>query len=233
VAEPGNKIITADYSQIELRILAEFSQDPVFLDAFRSGQDLHKRTASQIFNIPFDAVSKDQRNIAKTINFGLAYGMSASSLSESVRIPKTEAEKFIVSYFRAYSTIKKCLDRLGMAAVRNGYSQTPLGRKRYYKPAHSFGERESRERQGRNTPIQATCADILKTAILLLCPLLSEYEGKMINLVHDEIVFEVKAENAEALKAVIEAKMVERPEHGILILFQFICWLLDPFYIIT
>ena len=212
IAEPGNKIITADYSQIELRILAEFSQDTVFLEAFRSGLDLHKQTASQVFNVQFESVTKDQRNAAKAINFGLVYGMTATGLSARLNISEKEAEEFITRYFRAYPAIKNCLQKMGMEAVNKGYSLTPLGRKRFYKPIDGFSSQKSRERQGRNTPIQSTCGDILKTAILLIHPELYQHRANIINLVHDELVIEAPTENAESVKEMIHKKMIEAGE---------------------
>jgi DNA polymerase I-like protein with 3'-5' exonuclease and polymerase domains len=184
IAPPGHKIITSDYSQIELRILAEFSQDPVFLEAYRTGKDLHKETASQI------GLSRDA---AKAINFGLCYGMSSTGLAERLGISSKEAQEFISTYFRAYPRVKSTLDQLGLKAVSSGYSETPLGRKRYFKPADSFGAQKSLERKGRNTPIQATCGDILKTAVRNL---MKYPDLEIVNLVHDEIVVEVSEELA-------------------------------------
>jgi DNA polymerase-1 len=209
IAGNGNRIITADYSQIELRILAEFSQDTVFLEAFRSGLDLHKQTASQVFNTPFESVTKDQRNAAKAINFGLVYGMGASGLALRLNIPEPEAEAYINRYFRAYPAIKDCLQKMGMSAVNQGCSVTPLGRKRFYKPIDGFSGQKSRERQGRNTPIQATCGDILKTAILYIYPALPEYGANIINLVHDEMVIEVREDHAESLQALVRDRMIQ------------------------
>jgi DNA polymerase-1 len=209
IAGSGNKIITADYSQIELRILAEFSQDTVFLEAFRSGLDLHKQTASQVFNTPFESVTKDQRNAAKAINFGLVYGMSATGLALRLNIPEPEAEAYINRYFRAYPAIKDCLQTMGMSAVNKGFSITPLGRKRFYKPIDGNSGQKSRERQGRNTPIQSTCGDILKTAILYIYPALPEYCANIINLVHDELVIEVREDHAEALVVLVKDRMIK------------------------
>jgi DNA polymerase-1 len=206
VAPDGYKIVTADYSQIELRILAEISRDKVFIDAFKSGQDLHARTAAEVFNVPVDRVSKDQRNVAKTINFGLIYGMSASGLSSRLDITVEEAERFITAYFRAYPQIKDTLQQLGMKAVKSGYSETILGRKRYFKKAESFGAEKSLERKGRNTPIQSCCGDILKKAIFYLKDSLAPFDARIVNLVHDEVVLECRDNNLlnEAVRVVRE-----------------------------
>ncbi|MBP7232191.1 MAG: hypothetical protein KBA28_09690 [Syntrophaceae bacterium] len=208
-APEGRQIITADYSQIELRILAEFSQDKAFLDAYRSGQDLHSRTAAEMFSVQIDNVTKEQRAIAKTINFGLCYGMSSKGLSDRLNIPAEKAENFINQYFRAYPQVKNTLQSLGMKAVKNLYSITLGGRKRYFKQADSFGGEKSLERKGRNTPIQGTCGDILKKAILYLMKDLEGYDAQIVNLIHDEIVLEVKTEQAETVKEAVKRCMVK------------------------
>ena len=208
-APEGYKILTADYSQIELRIMAEYSQDPAFLEAYRTGKDLHSNTAADMFNVTIDQVTKEQRNIAKTINFGLCYGMTSRGLSERLNIDSDRAEHFINQYFRSYPQVKATLQQLGMKALSTGYATTILGRKRYFKKASSFGAQKSLERKGRNTPIQGTCADILKKAIDYLQHSLAEYDAKIINLVHDEIVIEVRNDQAEEVKEIVEKDMVQ------------------------
>lgn len=212
IAPVGYQIITADYSQIELRILAEYSQDPAFLDAYARGQDLHTRTASEMFNIPLEQVTKEQRNVAKTINFGLCYGMSAKGLAARLNINKEQAEKFIHAYFRAYPKVKDILQRLGVQAVRQHYSETLSGRKRYYPPASNFSAQKSLERKGRNTPIQGTCGDILKKAIQHLMEALRPYDARIINLVHDEIVIEVAEAQAVTVQEIVRTQMVRAGE---------------------
>lgn len=207
-APDGRRIITADYSQIELRILAEFSQDPAFLDAYRTGQDLHSRTAAEMFDVPIEKVSKDQRGVAKTINFGLCYGMSSKGLSERLNIPGDKAEAFINQYFRAYPQVKNTLQTLGMKAVHERRSVTLGGRKRYYPVTDSFSSQKALERKGRNTPIQGTCGDILKKAILYLSESLKEYDAPIVNLVHDEIVIEALADQAEAIRDIVKQDMI-------------------------
>lgn len=211
-APEGRLIITADYSQIELRILAEFSQDPAFLDAYRTGQDLHSRTAAEMFSIPIEKVSKDQRSVAKTINFGLCYGMSSKGLSERLNIPGDKAESFINQYFRAYPKVKETLQALGMKAVNDLCSVTLGGRKRYYPATDSFSGQKSLERKGRNTPIQGTCGDILKKAILYLSESLKGYDAAMVNLVHDEVVIEACEDQAEAVKGIVRRCMIRAGE---------------------
>lgn len=211
----GRRIVTADYSQIELRILAEFSRDPAFLDAYRTGQDLHSRTAAEMFGIPIERVSKDQRGIAKTINFGLCYGMSSRGLSEGLNIPCEKAESFINRYFRAYPLVKNTLQDLGMKAVKDRCSVTIGGRKRYFPATDSFSGQKALERQGRNTPIQGTCVDILKKAVLYLSGNLKEYDAAIVNLVHDEIVIEARADQAEAVRDIVKRDMVRAGQHYI------------------
>jgi DNA polymerase I len=208
MAPAGYQIITADYSQIELRILAEYSQDPAFLDAYHQGQDLHIRTASEMFSVPLEQVTKEQRNVAKTINFGLCYGMSSKGLAARLNIGGEQAEKFIHAYFRAYPRVKDTLQRLGMQAVRQHYSETLSGRKRYYPPTDSLSAQKSLERKGRNTPIQGTCGDILKKAIQYLLEGLRPYDARIINLVHDEIVIEVVEDQAATVKEIVTTQMV-------------------------
>jgi DNA polymerase-1 len=204
----GYRILTADYNQIELRILAEFSQDPAFLDAYHQGQDLHSRTAAEMFRVPLEQVTKEQRDVAKTINFGLCYGMSAKGLAARLNIDAEQAEKFIQAYFRAYPRVKDTLQRLGIQAVRRHYSETLSGRKRYYRPADGFSAQKSLERKGRNTPIQGTCGDILKKAVHYLMEALGPYDARIINLVHDEIVIEVVEHQATAVKEIVTTQMV-------------------------
>jgi DNA polymerase I len=208
-ARPGYKILTADYSQIELRIMAEFSQDKAFLEAYRKGEDLHTRTASDVFQIKLETVSKDQRNVAKTINFGLCYGMTQKGLSSRLNISEEEAQSFIKAYYKAYPVVKNTLDRLGMKAVKEGHSITVLGRKRYFQKPDSFGQEKAIERKGRNTPIQSTCGDILKKAVFYIQDQIWNMPAWIINLVHDEIVIEFREDGEEIMRAVAEECMVK------------------------
>jgi hypothetical protein len=159
VAPEGYKLITCDYSQAELRILAQLSEDPAFIDAFCSGGDLHTLTASQMFQIPPDQVAKPQRSAAKVINFGLAYGRGPAALGGQLGVSTEEAKRLIDQYFKAYAGIGRWLDKAARDAVRKGYSITMLGRKRYYRELDSSDpdynrQRASVERQGKNSPIQ-------------------------------------------------------------------------------
>ena len=208
-ARPGYKILTADYSQIELRIMAEFSQDKAFLEAYRKGIDLHTRTAADVFQVPIDQVTKDQRSAAKAINFGLCYGMTQKGLSARLNISEEKAQEFITAYYKAYPVVKNTLDGLGMKAVKEGHSITVLGRKRYFQKPDSFGLEKAIERKGRNTPIQSTCGDILKKAVFYIQDEIWNLPAWIINLVHDEVVIEFREDGEEIMRVVAEECMVK------------------------
>jgi DNA polymerase-1 len=211
-APEGSKIITADYSQIELRILAEYSQDETFLEAYRTGQDLHSKTASEMLDMPIDQVGGPERNIAKKINFALSYGGGAGNVAGELDISVEQAQKHINAYFKAYPEVKATLQELGLHAVKEGYSQTLLGRKRYYRPANSYSQQKAIEREGRNMPIQGTCVDILKKAVKYLMVDLKDFDAKIVNLVHDEIVIECAEGQVDAVKEIVEQDMVRAGE---------------------
>ncbi len=209
----GYKLVTSDYSQAELRILAELSQDEAFLTAFKSGGDLHILAASQMYNIPPEQVTKVQRGQAKAINFGLAYGMGAQGLA--VRIDKTveESRDLINAYFKAFSGVQKWLDKAGKDSLRNLYSPTPLGRKRYYhRPDQDDPEYRRKvaeiERQGKNAPIQGANADMTKMALVFLRENLKRFDARLVNTVHDEIVVEVREDQAEEVCKLVEHEMI-------------------------
>lgn len=209
IAQPGWKLITADYSQIELRILAEYSQDPKLLDAFHRGLDLHAATASEIFWTPIEEVSKWQRDAAKVINFGLVYGMSPFGLAGELGIGIRKAKNFIDRYFAAYPLVYETLEEMGAFAVENQYSVTLLGRKRFY----TTGSYAQISRKGKNSPIQGSCGDILKMALLLLEEELRPHPAFIVNLVHDEVIVEVESELADVVGNVVRSCMVEAGEH--------------------
>jgi len=153
-------------------------------------------------------VTKEQRNIAKTINFGLCYGMGPAGLARRLIISEIEAEKFINLYFREYPKVKECLEELGTKAVTQLYAETLSGRKRYFNPEDSNNAKASLERKGRNTPIQGTCGDIIKKAIQYLMDDLRPFDARIINIVHDELVIEVKEDQVEAVKEIVEKDMI-------------------------
>lgn len=195
VARPGNVLLGADYSQIELRILASMSGDELLTKAFREGQDVHALTASKIFGTPIEAVSEEERRKAKAINFGLIYGKSAFSLAEELKISRGEAADIIKRYFARYPTIRGFLDSLFEEAKRTGYAETLFGRRRAIEGIHSTNKMilGMAERMAVNTPIQGTAADIVKIAMVDLCRALDKAKSpaRMILQVHDELVLEV------------------------------------------
>lgn len=213
IPEEGYKLVTCDYSQAELRILAELSLDEGFLNAFKSGGDLHILAASQMFNIPPEEVTKAQRGQAKAINFGLAYGMGPQGLA--LRIDKTveEARELINAYFKAFSGVAKWLDKAGRESVKLGYSPTPLGRKRFYhKPESSDPEYRRKvseiERRGKNAPIQGANADMTKMALVFLREKLKDFNARVVNTVHDEIIVEVREDQSEEVCKLVEHEMI-------------------------
>ncbi|MGI8589298.1 MAG: DNA polymerase [Chloroflexia bacterium] len=218
VAAPGYKLVTCDYSQAELRILAELSGDPAFIDAFKSGGDLHAITASRMFQVPLDQVTKSQRSAAKSINFGLAYGRGPGSLALQIGVSQDEARALIDKYFQEYTGVQRWLDKAAREAVRKGYSETSLGRRRFYDVPTDRDDPDYRrkigsiERQGKNTPIQGSNADMTKIALVYLRDALQGYDARVVNTVHDEIVVEVIAEQAEEVKQIVEREMVRAGE---------------------
>jgi len=219
IASPGHKLVVADYSQIELRIMAELSEDPVFMKAFKEDQDLHALTASQMFNIPIDQISKEKRFQAKSINFGLMYGRGAKSLAVQLGVSEEESRRLLDKYFRQYHRVRTWLDSVAREAVRRGYSTTLGGRKRYYEkltPADPNYERQASyiERQGKNTPIQGTSADITKMALVNIRQriLKEELDALPIHTVHDEVVVEARASVAERTAKIVKEEMVRAGE---------------------
>ncbi|MBK6642091.1 MAG: DNA polymerase I [Bacteroidetes bacterium] len=213
VARNANYIlVSADYSQIELRIIAEFSKDESMLNAFRHGIDIHTSTASKVYNVPLDQVSSEMRRNAKMVNFGIIYGISAFGLSQRLNIPRKEAATIIENYFREFPTIKSYMDGSIESARKNGYVETILGRKRYLRDINSANAvvRGFAERNAINAPIQGSAADMIKVAMINIHQTLVDLnlKSKMILQVHDELVFDVAFEELEIIKPIIREKMV-------------------------
>ena len=212
VAAPGYLLLSVDYSQIELRIVAHMSGDEAMLDAFRAGQDIHAATAAAIYDIPLEKVTKDQRRHAKAINFGLIYGMSAFGLSRSTDLTLGEAENFVKDYFEHFPGVKKYLDNIRVLAARQGYVETMLGRRRYFpnlaNPAN-VAIRNREEREAINAPIQGTAADIMKLAMIHLQPALDQakLKARMLLQVHDELVLEVLEDELKETAHVVQHVM--------------------------
>jgi len=214
VPEEGWLFMAADYSQIELRVLAHVSQDRALLDAFHRGQDVHARTAAAVYGIALDEVTKEQRAIAKTVNFGLIYGQSAFGLAQQTGLDFDEAERFIDTYFENYPGVKRWLDGTRTRAHAEGYVETLLGRRRYFPELQGTrrayaGQRAAAERQAINAPIQGTAADILKIAMIRLDRRLDDLglRARMVLQVHDEVVLEVPREELPAVSSLVREVM--------------------------
>jgi DNA polymerase-1 len=208
VADEGNVLLAADYSQVELRILAHISQDESLIETFKRGADIHRATASKMFNVAEDALTHDQRRAAKTINFGVLYGMSAFRLSNELSISGSQAKDWIEAYFNRYPKIQEYLDRTLEEARRTGKVTTLFGRVRYIPEIHnkSFTVRGNAERMATNAPIQGTAADILKLAMIALDKKLPP-DANMLLTVHDEIVIEVAEPRAVEVAGVVKETM--------------------------
>lgn len=215
IAEPGNSLISADYSQIELVVMAHLSQDPNLMKAFKEGVDIHKRTASFIFGIPEDQVDADRRRIAKTINFGVIYGMSAFRLARDLGISNTLAREFIDSYFSTYAGIAEFIKKTVKHAQESGTSSTLFGRRRRILGIDSRNktEQQAAQRVAVNTPIQGTAADIVKIAMIKVHRVLQEKmpEVRMLLQVHDELIFEAPQTSVPKAMELIKDEM----EHAI------------------
>ena len=207
----GWQLFSADYSQIELRLMAHLSQDPIMLEAFTNGQDIHARTASAIFNVALDAVTKDQRRAAKTVNFGVLYGMGTSRLAHSLEITQEEATAIIESFTVGFATAHAYFTRLIAMAEETRYAETLMGRRRYLPELQSKRShvRAVGERMAINTPIQGTAADLIKLAMIRVQERLEAdgYQTRMLLQVHDELVFEVPPEELERLAEMVRAEM--------------------------
>lgn len=211
IPEEGFIFVDADYSQIELRVLAHMSQDETLINAFCNNQDIHKLTASQVLKIPFDEVTPLQRNNAKAVNFGIIYGMGAFSLSEDLSISKKEAEQYIEGYFEQYPKIKVFLDKLVENAKNKGYAETVFNRRRLIPEINSknFNQRSFGERVAMNTPIQGSAADIIKIAMVNVYKRLKgeNLNSRLILQVHDELLIEAKIDEVDKVKQILKYEM--------------------------
>ena len=211
IAGPGHVLISADYSQIELVVLAHLSQDANLIAAFKDGTDVHARTASLIFAVPEDKVKSDQRRIAKIINFGVMYGMSAFRLSNELKISRTDAGNFIDAYFNTYAGVRRFIEDLIKKTESSGYVSTILGRRRYIHTINSRNktEKAAAERIAVNTPIQGSAADIVKTAMLNLDKRLNAEQSpaRLLLQVHDELILECPKAAAAATAALVKTEM--------------------------
>ncbi len=211
IPDEGCLFLSADYSQIELRLMAHFSQDEHLLAAFRNGQDIHAATAAKIFGIPLDQVTKDQRRQAKTANFGIIYGISAFGLSQQLDCSRTEAKQLIDDYFAAFPRVIEYIESQKELARQNGYAETLFGRKRYLPDIHSQNAtvRSFAERNAVNAPIQGTAADIIKIAMVSIHRRFKEenLQAQMIMQVHDELNFNVPAAEVDRVREIVVSEM--------------------------
>ena len=213
IAPDGYKILAADYSQIELRIMAHLSRDQGLMDAFAKGQDIHQATAAEIFSTNIDEVTANQRRSAKAINFGLIYGMSAFGLSKQLQITRAEAQNYIEQYFDRYPQVKHYMDETKQSAKKMGYVETVFGRRLYLADIESsnYQRRQYAERSAINAPMQGTAADLIKMAMILLHQKIREesFEAKIIMQVHDELVIEVNENQSDELSVLTTSVMSE------------------------
>ena len=204
-------LLAADYSQIELRIIAALSQEETMMEAFKNGEDIHASTASKVFNVPLTEVTREQRGNAKTVNFGIIYGVSAFGLSNQTDLNRTEAKELIETYYATYPKLRNFISQQVDFARDNGYVQTVLGRRRYLKDINSRNAvvRGAAERNAVNAPIQGSAADIIKIAMINIYGKLQEghYKTKMLLQVHDELVFDVYKPELETIKTLVKTEM--------------------------
>jgi DNA polymerase-1 len=205
------QIMSVDYSQIELRIIAALSEDPSMIKAFKEGQDIHAATAATVYKVPIETVTREQRSAAKAVNFGIIYGQSAFGLAQNLGISRTEAKGIIDAYFEQFGTIKSYMDHVIAFAREHGYVETIMKRRRYLPDIHSANAmvRGYAERNAINAPIQGSAADIIKMAMISVDKALAtkDLKSKMILQVHDELLFDVHVSEQEEMKRLVKEAM--------------------------
>jgi len=211
IPRDGWVLISADWSQIELRVLAHFSEDPLLIESFTEGVDIHRRTASQLLDVPPEDVDARQRNVGKTVNFATIYGQGATALAQQLGIERKEAKAYIDRYFERYANVKAWVERTVAFAHEHKYVETILGRRRYIPEisSNNFTDRSYGERIAANTPIQGSAADLCKVAMLQIDARMRAegLEGKMLLQIHDELLFECPPGELEALEAIVRDRM--------------------------
>lgn len=208
--DENHVLVSADYSQIELRIIAELSEDPMMMQSFMQGEDIHRSTAANVFKVALEEVTREQRSHAKTVNFGIIYGVSAFGLSEQTGLSRAESKQLIDAYYETYPILKKYMEAQIQTARDQGFVETILGRRRYLKDINSRNAvvRSHAERNAVNAPIQGSAADIIKIAMINLQKKLKEnFKTKMLLQVHDELVFDVPNDELEIIKPIIKQTM--------------------------
>jgi DNA polymerase-1 len=211
VAAPGFRLLSADYSQIELRLIAHFSQDPLLIDAYKTGRDIHTLTASEVFGVPPENMDKHIRARAKAVNFGIVYGISAFGLAAQLGIPQGEAKLYIERYFERYKGVKTFIEKTIETTKRDGSVRTLFGRMRPIPDIESrnANQRGFAERTAVNTPLQGTAADLIKLAMIAIDRKLAEQElrTRMVLQVHDELLFEVPEDETEPITKLVKQEM--------------------------
>ena len=211
MAAPGNVFVDADYSQIELRLLAHIAEDETMRNAFRNGEDIHAVTASQVFGVPLQDVTPNMRSSAKAVNFGIVYGMSAFSLAQDIGVFQNEAQAYINAYFDKYSGVQSYMNRVIEEGKEQGYVSTIYGRRRYMPElkVSNFNVRSSGERMARNMPIQGTAADIMKLAMVNVHQRLKreQLSAKIILQGHDALIVECPEDEADNVCAILRDEM--------------------------
>ena len=211
VTKPGWVLVDADYSQIELRILAHIAGDSAMQTAFRDGEDVHTVTASQVFRVPMQEVTGQMRSRAKAVNFGIVYGISAFSLADDIHVPQKEAQSYIDAYLAHYEGVRTYMERIKEEAKEQGYVTTLFGRRRYLPELKSsnFNTRSFGERVALNTPIQGTAADVIKIAMVRVCDRLQEegLQARLVMQIHDELLIEAPAEEVQRVCALLQEEM--------------------------
>ncbi len=212
-ADENHVLLGADYSQIELRLIAHMSGDVAMLEAFNNGQDIHRATAARVFEVPYDEVTDDQRRQAKTVNFSIIYGAGSTNLSQQLDIPRSEATALIDAYFKQYNGLKKYMDETVKFARKNGYVETLLGRKRELRDINSRNRmaQSGAERVAINTPIQGTAADMIKIAMVRIHQKINKQQlkSRLVLQVHDELMFDVPHEEVEIMKELVSEEMIK------------------------
>jgi len=215
VSSPGKKLVVADYSQQELRVLADASGDPTFGEAYMNNEDIHKKTAADVFKVPLERVAKEQRRVAKTLNFALIYGARAWKISHELDISEEKAQKIIDAYFKVYNGIGGFLQECSNAAIRNGYSETVIGRRRYYKIPQptdlDFKKILSKiRRQAPNHYVQGSSADVTKQALVYINESIrsQRLDARVLMVIHDEFVLEVAENQADVAASLLEGAMI-------------------------
>ncbi|MDY2770581.1 MAG: DNA polymerase, partial [Eubacteriales bacterium] len=207
IAKPGCVLVDADYSQIELRVLAHMSGDETMIEAFREGQDIHARTAAEVYGVPLEHVTHEMRSASKAVNFGIVYGISDFTLAKNISVSRKEAKEFIERYFERYPGVKRYMDAAVAEGREKGYVTTLMGRRRYLPELASanFNLRSFGERCAMNSPIQGTAADIIKLAMIRVHDALKArgLRARLILQVHDELIVEAPIDELDAVRALL------------------------------